>query len=157
YFRQFLDDRPDDPFIRLETAWAYNHLGCYHWLHGNVARSISAHQTAVVIMDERAAQFPTHAEYIQVRSDSHWRLACALHRVRKWREGREAFRMGLECARRCVELEPTNWNVLDEFSARLTVCPYEDLCDPEEALRLAQRAQSVVPPRETSLDTLGRA
>jgi hypothetical protein len=112
YFRRFLEERPDDPFVRLETAWAYDHLGCYHWLHGHFAQALRAHQTAVSIMDERAAQFPAHPEYIYVRSGSYSRLYSVLHRVGKYREGREAFRTRLECLRRCVELEPTNWNYL---------------------------------------------
>jgi tetratricopeptide (TPR) repeat protein len=56
-----------------------------------------------------------------------------------------------------VELEPTNWHYLDELASSLNDCPYEELRDPEQALRLAQRAQSVVPPGATSLDTLGMA
>jgi tetratricopeptide (TPR) repeat protein len=157
YFRHFLEERPDDRVVRLETAWAYNHLGCYHWSHGHLARALRAHQTAVSIMDERAAQFPTNVDYINVRGDSYWRLAAALHRVGKCREGRDAFRACLECQRRCVELEPTNWHLLDALATTLTVCPYEELRDPEQALSLARRAQSVVPTGETSLDELGRA
>jgi tetratricopeptide (TPR) repeat protein len=47
--------------------------------------------------------------------------------------------------------------LLDELASDLSVCPYEELRDPEEILRLALRAQAVVPPGETSLGTLGRA
>jgi tetratricopeptide (TPR) repeat protein len=157
FFRQFLEERPDDPFVRLETAWAYDYLGCHYWLQGNCARAIRAHQTAVTIMKERAAQFAENTEYLATRSGNYWRLACALHRVGKWREGRDAYRTHLEYQRRCEQLEPTNWAYLDELAATLSTCPYEELRDPKEAVRLAQRARSVVPPGATSLDTLGRA
>jgi serine/threonine protein kinase len=157
FFRQFLKERPDDPFVRLETAWAYNHLGVYHWTHGDPARSIRAHRAAAAIMDERADQFPAHAEYVSMRGHSYWRLAFALHRVGKPREGREAFRTHLECRRRCVQIEPTNWAYLDELAESLVFGPCEELRDPEEALRLARRARSLEPPGETSLATLGLA
>jgi serine/threonine protein kinase len=157
FFRQYLKERPDDPFVRLETAWAYDHLGCYHWQHGHLARSVRAHQTAVAIMSERAAQFAANAEYLETRSGNYWRLACALYRAGKWREGRDAYRTHLEYQRRCAQLEPARWDRLDFLASTLNHCPYEELRDPEEALRLARWARSLEPPGATSLDTLGMA
>ena len=156
FFQRFLKENSEDPLVRSETAWAYDHLGLYDHKQGDTARAEKYFRKALAILQDRAEQFRTHFRYVGMLSHTYWRLGWLLEDTGRSREALESFRRTVEYARLALTLN-RDADELNRLAWPLVICPYPEVRNPPLALQLAQEAVKLANERADLWNTLGGA
>jgi tetratricopeptide (TPR) repeat protein len=122
YYQEFLQEKSNDPALRLATAIAYRDVGAMHGQLGSKEEAEKAHRASVDIVKRLCAEYPREAAYRQELAMDYYNLGLLLLQT-----GRlpEAERLWLEARDLCEQLakeSPTvsgHWHYLATISSAL--------------------------------------
>jgi serine/threonine-protein kinase len=154
----YLDEKANDPSLRMETAYAHQYLGSLYDMLGNHAKAMDELGAAIRVCEQLTRDAPTDAIHqVQLGQLTNAR---AHSLVREDRDaGLKMYRRAGAAFRKAVELDPENARATNFLAWFLLVCPDERLRDTAEAVVWARRsiAASQGPEQSRAWNTLGVA
>jgi serine/threonine-protein kinase len=158
FFRGFLEANRDDPFVRMETAWAHNHVGAkFYWRLGDHAKAEKVFRAALAILQEREADFGTIPAYVEELGTTSARLGWEFYDTGRSEEAVESFRKELAYRLLHVQLDPNDRGAYVLAAQTLCICPSVQFRDPSLALKFAQKAVELEPRYSECWTALGWA
>jgi serine/threonine protein kinase len=145
FFEGFVAENKDEPLVRLEIGWAYQHLGVFYFRRGDIALAERYKRAALAFHEALAADYPNDWVHISMYAQSLYRLGTTLHFTGRLGEARNYFLQAGEQYRRQVRLKP-NWQSFTSLARFLTSCPDEELRDAAEAVQSASQAVELADP-----------
>src|SRR5205807_8614536 len=112
---------------------------------------------ALELVEKRATQFPTRADYRFVAGYWHWSLGCLLNATAHAPEAENAFRRAATSYHAALRLNPNHVASLQNLAWLLSTCPRDALRDAGQAVELAKKAAELVPQAGHVWNTLGVA
>jgi tetratricopeptide (TPR) repeat protein len=156
FFQPFLNDTSSDPALRLEAGRAYEMVATVYGIQGRVKECQKAHAKAIALFEQLEAEYPEMGVYHQESALAHNILALVLHETGERKEAAGEFQIALEHYRMAMQTEP-DFRTFNDYAWLLATCPQEEFRSADDAVRMAERATTLVPCCRNAWNTLGVA
>jgi tetratricopeptide (TPR) repeat protein len=150
------DEGRTDLVTRMETGWAYLHLGTFFFQLNDYAQAEKKDRKALEILEPLANEYPDDLGVLWVYSLTLQRLGTVLFLKGDTPEARAVFRRAIQQYRHWLDIDPSG-RAEFELADFLLHCLDSDMRNPAEALQLATRIVKRSPEDPRAWDLLGRA
>jgi tetratricopeptide (TPR) repeat protein len=166
FYRQFLDERGDDPLVRWRTGVALRNAADVEGLLGKQAEAERHYERALELLGGLAKEFPDDASYRRDLALARYRLGLLLAQGQRLAQAEEAYRAARDLQRQLVAEAPREPGPLQELAATthalgLLLRQRNQNGEAEEAYResilLCERLLADFPPRPAYRQELARA